>query len=130
LDFAALLLQPSGATTNAASKLSGLLAAAQPALQPCGGERRLLCVLPASSKVEPEAVARATESEPRVFRERLAVVRDQGSDVVFCFEMGSMPLAQVAAAVIDHRPDYVECASRIHTRADVPWQPLLSLGPS
>lgn len=126
VDFATLLFRTAAGGAN--SQLMQLLSSAQPRLQACGGQRRLLCVLPESSGVNPGDVTRILQTEASVFRATPAVVRDPGSsDVVLCFEMGQLPLAQVAATVIDHRPDLLECAERIHTRADVAWQPLLRL---
>jgi hypothetical protein len=123
LDLAGLVLNSSGSMSG--DEFSKLLAAAQPALQACGGERRLACIVPTTSAVTDADVAKTLAAEPRVFAETPTIVRDAGSDVVLLFEIGEIPLVQVAAAFIDQRPDYLECAERIHTRADVQWQPLL-----
>jgi len=126
VDFARHLF--SAVDDGAGPQVTKLLSTAQPKLQGCGGQRRLLCVLPGSSTVTTEDAARMLQVDASIFREVPAIVRDAGSsDVVLCFEMGQVPLPQVAAALIDHRPDLLECAERIHTRADVVWQPLLRL---
>ena len=126
LDFASQLFNPQ-VGTGASQQVASLIESAQPRLQKCGGNRRLLCVLPASSSLSDEAAMQAIRAARSVFQQPPALIRDAGSDVHFYFEMGQVPIAQVAATIIDHRPDFLECAERIHTRADVAWQPLLRL---
>jgi hypothetical protein len=41
-----------------------------------------------------------------------------------CYEAEQLSLRHVAAAVLDNRSQYVELASRLHTRVDVTWLPL------
>jgi hypothetical protein len=45
--------------------------------------------------------------------------------VVLLFETGGLSLKHAAAALIDSRIDLTEVASRLHTRSDVTWTPLL-----
>jgi hypothetical protein len=48
---------------------------------------------------------------------------DAHCDAALCCEMEQIPLAPLAATLIDFRRDYAEAASRLHTRQDVTWTP-------
>ena len=100
------------------------LAGARPALPICGGKRRLYCILPAESaqKLSPELLAKQVGGE---FAHPPTVVPDASGDVVLLFETGELSLKHAAAALIDSRVDLTEVASRLHTRSDVTWTPLL-----
>ncbi|MEX2173095.1 MAG: tubulin-like doman-containing protein [Pirellulaceae bacterium] len=105
--------------------LGRCLAGAQPRLLACGGNRRLLCVVPAEAaqSLTPEVLA--TQIGPGEFGQLPTVVPDASGDVVLLFEMGEMSIKHAAAALIDHRRDLAELAARLHTRSDVTWTPLL-----
>jgi eukaryotic-like serine/threonine-protein kinase len=101
------------------------LAGAKPVLPLCGGKRRLYCIVPAESAqtLTPELLA--TQIGPAEFQQQPAVVPDASGDVVLLFETGELSVKHAAAALIDSRADLTEVATRVHTRADVTWTPLL-----
>jgi hypothetical protein len=101
------------------------LAGAKPSMPVCGGKRRLFCILPAESaqKMTPESLAK--QIGPEEFQQQPTVVPDASGDVVLLFETGGLSLKHAAAALIDSRIDLTEVASRLHTRSDVTWTPLL-----
>ena len=63
---------------------------------------------------------------PSVFKQLPTVVADKSGDVVLLFEIGDLSLRHAAAAIISERPDLAELATRLFTRSDVTWTPLLS----
>jgi hypothetical protein len=48
-------------------------------------------------------------------------------DVAFCIEVGEIPIQQVAAKLLQTCPRSTELVSRIHTRTDINWSPLIRL---
>ena len=125
IDLAAMLLGDQSQLVGGEKLMRNCLKQIQPALQHCGGQRRLLCVLPENRL----PAATATQLSERIgtehFQQAPTIVRDASSDVVLLMEMGGVSLHQAAAALIDFRLDLADVASRLHTRNDVPWQPLL-----
>jgi hypothetical protein len=127
IDLSAAMLQgheaPAGDAQNGQEKadgrLSALLAAARPKLMAAGGEQRMLLVLPEGSS---ETSLR--ESIGAQFGQQPNVVFDSDRDAAICYESQGLPLARVAAAIIDHRPEYAQAAQRLHTRTDVEWTPM------
>jgi hypothetical protein len=110
------------------SKLGEQIAAAQPWLQQVGGERRLLYIGGTGNGNEdrqcltPSEVAKlVTEAN---FKQLPAVIPSSAAQVVFCYEIGNIPLAHAAAQIIDHRSDFAKAASRLHARTDISWQEL------
>jgi serine/threonine protein kinase len=101
------------------------LAGAKPWLQPCGGKRRLYCIVPAEAAQSLTPATLATQIDPSEFSQPPSVVPDASGDVVLLFEMGEMSIKHAAATVIDHRCDLADVASRLQTRSDVTWTPLL-----
>ena len=88
------------------------------------GTRLGLWGLPAESaqKMSPDSLAKQVGGE---FSHPPTVVPDASGDVVLLFETGELSLKHVAAALVDSRLDLTEVASRLHTRSDVTWTPLL-----
>ncbi len=101
------------------------LEGARPVLPPCGGKRRLFCILPAESAQKLTSETLAAQIGPAEFQQAPTVVPDASGDVVLLYETGELSLKHAAAALIDSRVDLAEVASRLHTRADVTWTPLL-----
>jgi hypothetical protein len=104
--------------------LRALLESTQPKLLASGGAQRLLLLAPRGT---PESDARAAALRAAVEKEcqqTATLVPSCDGDLVVCYEAESLPLAQVAAELIDHRPDYAEVAARLHTRVDVAWTSL------
>ena len=79
-----------------------------------------------------EDPARAAIVLPRIARDaaRDALLaagwshEDSDRDAAICYESQGLPLARVAAAIIDHRPEYAQAAQRLHTRTDIEWTPM------
>jgi hypothetical protein len=121
VDIASVTIRASGQE----APLRECLAAAQPWLGPCGGRRRLYCVVPAETaeNLTPGVVAAAIGAGE--FKQLPAVIADSASDVVLLFEIGDLSLRHAAAAIIGQRPDLAELATRLFTRSDVTWTPLV-----
>ena len=85
----------------------------------CGGQRRVLVVVP-------EPLAPLVAAQPPRDGGSLVptVLADAGSDMPICYEVEDLPLRRMAAKLLDQRFQAVEAASRLHTRSDVPWTPL------
>jgi hypothetical protein len=122
------------AIDTAGSALSGMseehpirrcLGGAKPWLQQAGGKRRLYCIFPAEAAQQVTAEALQAQIGPEEFSQPPTVVPDASGDVVLLFEMGEMSVKHAAAALIDQRCDLAELASRLQTRSDVTWTPLL-----
>jgi len=85
----------------------------------CGGQQRLLVVVP-------EQLASMVAAQVSGDGQSLAptVLTDAGSEAFVCREVEDQPLQSIAAKVLDNRFQSVEVASRLHTRTDVAWTPL------
>jgi hypothetical protein len=101
------------------------LGGAKPWLQQAGGKRRLYCIFPAEAAQSITAEGLQAQIGPEEFSQPPTIVPDASGDVVLLFEMGEMSVKHAAAALIDHRCDLAELASRLQTRSDVTWTPLL-----
>jgi hypothetical protein len=104
--------------------LRGSLEAALPKLLGSGGAIRLLLMVPCGTAESDARAATLRSAVEKECQQIATLVPSADGDVVFCYEAESLPLEQVAAELIDHRPDYAEVASRLHTRVDVPWTSL------
>ena len=58
------------------------------------------------------------------FANQPAVLTNCGPDGVLVYDLGNLSLRRVANAFIDSRVDLSELGKRLHTRTDIPWQPL------
>ena len=123
IDLCSAIIRRDERSGGDSSRLAELIAAAQPWLQQAGGERRLLCLAP-QGQTELTASTLADLVGSDVFSEQAAIITSPASQVVFCFELGSVPLSHAAASLIDHCPQYAEAASRLHVRSDVSWHEL------
>ena len=92
---------------------------AAPRLLDCGGAKRLLAVCPDGTDAAAlgDTVKAGSGQMP-------TVLPGAGGDLVLCYEVEQIPLSQVAATLVDHRPDVAEIAARLHTRIDVNWTDL------
>ncbi len=128
IDLSALVKELGKPGENGPSKLEALVATAQPWLQQVGGERRLLCVAaPGNGHGEGQTLTPAVFSgliSSAYFEQLLAVIPAATSQIVFCYELGNVPLSHAAARLIDHCPQYAQAATRLHVRTDVTWQEL------
>jgi len=98
---------------------SGLLEALPRRFTGCGGQQRLLVVVP--EQLAPAVVRQTTSNGDSPVP---TVLADAGSDVLVCYEVEDQPLRRIAAKLLDQRFQSVEIASRLHTRTDVAWTPL------
>ncbi|MDX1946128.1 MAG: tubulin-like doman-containing protein [Pirellulaceae bacterium] len=121
IDVAGAMLSPPGGQ----HPLRECLAGALPWLQNCGGRRRLLCVVPEGVAENLTSGALAAEFGPNAFRQLPAVLPDATGDVVLLFEVGDLSLHHAAATLIGERADLADLATRLFTRSDVSWTPLL-----
>jgi hypothetical protein len=103
---------------KAHERLAEMIQAAQPRLTQCGGAARLLLVLS-----EPIQDPRLQSMFAARFGQPPTTAVDAHCDPALCCEMEQIPLAPLAATLIDYRRDYAEAASRLHTRSDVNWTP-------
>ena len=99
---------------------------AQPWLQRCGGRRRLVCVIPELLAEHYSSATLAAQLGPGIFRQLPGVVPDASTDLVLLYELGDISVPHAAAHLIDFRPDLIDAASRLHTRSDITWTPLVS----
>ena len=82
-----------------------------------GGAVRNLAVIPQQSSPEKSINAFSTDT---------TVVSDTTAEFSLCCEAQDIPLVPLAVEIIDGRRDYAEYATRVHTRKDIPWQPLVA----
>lgn len=122
MNVAELLLASGNGSAEPGHPLRAVMEAATPPLLRCGGSQRLLLVCPEGSddKALQEAFRDHLQQKP-------SVVHDCDGDLVLCYEAERLPLEAVAARLIRNRPDYARAASRLHTRIDVKWSPLLPI---
>jgi len=128
VNLSALVQELGQPSPHGTSQLAEHIAAAQPWLQQVGGERRLLYIGGTGngngvqqSLTPSEVASLVTEAN---FKQLPAVIPSTAAQVVFCYEIGNIPLAHAAARLIDHRTDFAQAASRLHARTDVSWQEL------
>jgi hypothetical protein len=89
---------------------------ATPALLAAGGARRTVLIVREGLPHEHlQAQAEEHLGAP------ITVLRDPDAELLVCIEAEQLPLCDVAAAVVDHRRDYVQLAARLHTRVDISW---------
>ncbi|MFT5523682.1 MAG: hypothetical protein ACI9HK_001630, partial [Pirellulaceae bacterium] len=93
----------------------------KPKLLEYGGAKRLLLGLPLSAQGNQKV-----EVLKKVLGENVTLAFNSDNDVTFCCEVSGVPLASVAAGIIENRTDYADYADRLHLRTDVEWTTLLS----
>src|SRR5262249_55445366 len=119
ISFVDAMLACDEGSTPQAARLRTCIDAAAPRLSHSGGARHLLAILPkaaAGTAVE-ETLASAIDPPP-------TTLRSHGSDRVFCHDVQELASSLVAAKLIAERDDFVQIASRLHTRVDVVWSGL------
>jgi hypothetical protein len=122
VDIASALVPTANNRDWTTTQLRGCLASAKPPLSAVGGSSRLLLILPTGVDQ-----ARLREFIETQLGERPEMLPISDGNVIFCYETHGIPLAQAITLIADDRPDYVEAASRLHTRSDVSWLPLLQV---
>lgn len=84
----------------------------------CGHERRSLVIIPE------QGIDGSVESEIKTLLPSATMVRGKVSRPLLIREAANLSIAQIAATVVDDRPDLLEAARRLHTRKDLALLPL------
>jgi serine/threonine protein kinase len=116
-----------GSSDDAAGRLVRLqecIDAAKPRISGCGGEQRLLAILPDNPHGTALKTALSQELRPPA-----TVIGYSEPDVVFAYELQDLAIPHVATRLIEERTDFAQMAARLHTRIDVVWSPLAELPP-
>ncbi len=102
--------------------LNQQLNAAMPSVTDCGGGSRLLLAQPrhGGGMILPETISNEFGLQP-------CPINGTTGDVVFCFEVEGILLANFAFRVLIEAPEATEIAKRIHSRDDVDWTTLSDL---
>jgi hypothetical protein len=93
----------------------------QPKLLEHGGAKQLLLGLLLSAQGNQKV-----EVLKKVLGENVTLAFNSDNDVTLCCEVSGVPLASVAAGIIENRTDYADYAERLHVRTDVDWSTLLN----
>jgi hypothetical protein len=119
-----VLLQRYGITDDRVTKWvdESLKLATPNLLSSCGGKSRLIVALPRGSKGELLERALAKRNTDKA---KYLSITD--GDVAFCYEIGGIPIHQVAAKLLQSCPRSTELVARLHARTDVNWTPLIRL---
>ena len=88
-------------------------------VQRCGGATRLLAATPSGDARRLVDVARDT------LQQDVTSIHATTGNVVLCYEVDRLPLSGIASSLAESRPEFSEYVSRLHTRTDVRWSPLL-----
>jgi len=113
-----LLLPADEDPQKSVDRLSHCFKAAKPQLEACGGSKRLVLAVPRGAAYE--GLKKVLEQG---LDESVSVAFNNVGDVVLCCELGQISPVQIAARLVNERPDYAELAARLHTRNDVNWSP-------
>jgi serine/threonine protein kinase len=116
MDVATIMLNTDSGPVNAEDRLREQLAAARPRLLDCGGAMRLLLLVPSGQSSE-----RLSGFMAEKLKQQTSVVPGSWGDLVFCYEVEQVPLANVAVKLLENRAERAKYAARLHTRVDVPW---------
>lgn len=102
--------------------LKDLVHTAMPVTAGCGGTSRMLIAVPQRAPVT--ALASFIQNQ---FDHEANVVQSTSGDFVVCFEMGNMPMENVAMSILQMQPDCAELIERLHCRTDINWASLTPL---
>lgn len=107
-------------TSQGETLFTRLLKDAQPSLAKVGGLRRTYVLLPekASKALSASELSNALNKTP------ISLLPSRNNEVVFLVDVRVASLAKAAAWLIEGRADLADVARRLHTRADIDWQPL------
>ncbi len=101
---------------GAPQRLLHCIQSASPRVLRCGGATRLLLTMPPG-----QSAVQLTEIAMKGRRQPPSVVYDSSADIVACYEVEQVHLANLAAALAYDDPQCIEVAHRLHTRVDVQW---------
>jgi serine/threonine protein kinase len=99
--------------------LSHWFADANPKLADCARGRRMLVAVPRREGLDP--LIRDIEQE---LGSTVTAIEGCGKEVTICSEMEALSLPHVLRSLTRGNDEFVQVASRIHTRTDVAWTPL------
>ena len=103
--------------------VEGSLKLANPNLMTsCGGQSRLVVAIPRGS--QGKKLQSALEAHDAGHAKLLPVT---DGDIAFCYDVGGIPIHQVAAVLLQSCPRSADIISRVHTRTDINWTPLIQL---
>ncbi len=91
-------------------------------LSSCGGKSRLIAALPRGS--DGKKLENALDSNDSQHTKLLPVT---DGDIAFCYDVGGIPVHQIAAVLLQSCPRSADIIARVHTRSDVKWTPLIQL---
>jgi hypothetical protein len=120
INIAEVFLEPQTDPVKVKQRIRNATGAATPRLLACGGAKRLLLLLQGGTNTEP-----LHELIRQEMNETSSVVFGADGHVVLCYEVERIPPGNVAGHLADNRHEYAGIASRLHTRVDVPWTPLV-----
>jgi serine/threonine protein kinase len=111
--------------SNLSNELRSGLAAATPTLLEFGGTRQVVAILPrdGAGALTPAVVSNSLGPAA-------TAITGNDNNLVLCVEAGNLSLPHVAASLVEYRRDRVEFASRVHSRTDVAWTPLIDIAAS
>jgi hypothetical protein len=104
--------------------LTAALKSAEPPLTNCGGNRRLVSLIPNQHSTKWPLPRVHQWLAGQGFGHKPAALTNCGSDAVVLYEIGGISLRLAAGTFIDFRPDLADVARRLHTRTDINWAPL------
>ena len=119
IDAAGLFLEAYPEPVQAGKMLANHLQAAVPRLADPAAPKHLVAALPPGPAGE-WLKDRLSESFPDL---PITLVPSEG-DVTICVEAAPLPLARVAASLVQDHPSAVEVARQVLTRTDVAWVPI------
>ncbi len=119
INIGQLLVRGDGADWQLDEELRTYLTAAKPLLVGDSGALRLLLVAGGSETCE-SFQNRLTQ----ITEQPCSTVVDTDGDLVVCYEGEQLAIGQVASRIAEHRSDYANIATRLHTRVDVAWTPM------
>jgi eukaryotic-like serine/threonine-protein kinase len=114
-----VMLSESAEAHSQTTRLQECVKRARPLLTECGGSQRLLAVLPETAGASDLKHSLTSTLDPSP-----TIVNDSAPDVVLCYEVQELDIAQVAGKVVADRNELVKIAERLHTRTDVRWSEL------
>jgi eukaryotic-like serine/threonine-protein kinase len=91
-------------------------------LTSCGGQSSLVLALPRGS--QGQSLQPALNAQDASHAKRLAV---SDGDVTFCYDVGGIPIHHVATLLLQSCPRSADIISRLQTRNDIKWTPLIQL---
>jgi hypothetical protein len=106
----------------AVKQLRNCLDSAKPRLAAAADQCQLFVIAPAGS--ENSQLERLVAQQTGLSPQAIAAL---DADVYFCYLSAPLAVRSIATELADRRSDYIEAASRLHTRNDISWHPVVTL---